>query len=186
MTSKTLESILYKRTLKSMYLMLLFSLTILLDYNITNSFFIFSSANNNDQENKANTWISKRDNLNITMSLEPKVPVIDEKTKIIFDIRKLNSSGFFDNTNARVTITDHDGRLFKFDNQPILNAKFSVDYIFPDDGAHSIIFQLYKNNTAFTVGSFDIIIPHQQKQQPAQSIGHFFSNLFKNAINFKF
>jgi hypothetical protein len=68
-----------------------------LDYNSNNSFTVFSqnnNNNNNDQENKTNTWISEQDNLNITISLDPKVPVVDNKTKIIFDIRKLNSSVF--------------------------------------------------------------------------------------------
>ena len=89
--------------------------------------------------------------------------------------------------SARVTITDHDGRLFKFDRQLAKDGKFFVDYIFPDDGAHRVIFQLYKNNSAFAIGSFDIVIPHQQQtQQPGQIIGDFFSNIIKNLFNFNF
>lgn len=176
MISKTIESVLYKKTLKLISLIfLLYLLTIISNYNTNNSFTVFSqSANYNDQENKINTWISKQNNLNITMNLNPKIPVVDEKTKITFDVRKLNSSDFFDNLNARVTITDHDGRLFKFGNQPVINGKFSVEYIFPDDGQHKIILQLYKNTTAFTLASFDIIVPHPQPSND------FFSWLFKS------
>ncbi len=62
---------------------------------IVNSFqynlLIYSQSENTDViEN--NTWISKQDNLNVTMGLVPKVPNIDEKTKITFEIRKLNNS----------------------------------------------------------------------------------------------
>lgn len=108
------------------------------------------------------------------MSLNPNVPVIDEKTKISFDIRKLNDSKTYDNLSARVTITDHDGRLFKFNNQVIKNGKFSVEYIFPDDGQHRVIVQLYKNTAIFALASFEITVPHPP---PPENI---FSWLFKN------
>ena len=112
--------------------------------------------------------------MNVTMQLNPDIPIIDQKTKIAFEIGKLNSSisDSLDNLNARVTITDHDGRLFKFNSQPVSNGKFSVDYIFPDDGQHRVILQLYKNTTAFALGSFDIVIPHPQKTNP--TLGGFF------------
>lgn len=136
---------------------------------------VFSQSTSSSYMDKnANSWISKRDNLNITMSLTPKVPVIDEKTKIAFEVKKLNNSGIFDNLYARVTITDHDGRLFKFSNQPVLNGKFLVEYIFPDDGQHKTIVQLYKNTTAFALAYFDITVPHPQ---PPDNI---FSWLFKS------
>lgn len=122
----------------------------------------FLRVNNNNQDNKTNTWISKQDNLNITMNLNPKVPVVDEKTNITFDLRKLNGSDYFNNLNTRVTITDHDERFFTFDNQPVINGKFSVEYIFPDDGHHNVILPLYRNTTAFTLAAFNIIVPHQQ------------------------
>ncbi len=127
-----------------------------------------------------NTWISERDNLNITMKIMPGVPVIDEKTKISFEIRKLNDTKFIENLDARVTITDHDGRLFKFNNQymPISNGKFSVEYIFPDDGEHRIILQLYRNEYAFAVSYFNIVIPHPK--QSSLPNDNFLDNLFKN------
>lgn len=52
----------------------------------------------------------------------------------IFEVKKLNGSDFTENLSSRVTITDRDGRLFKFDDQPVLDGKFSVEYMFPDDG----------------------------------------------------
>lgn len=79
--------------------------------------------------------------MNITIKLEPAVPVIDEITKISFDVRDLNGSKPLEDLNARMTITDHDGRLYKFENKiiPVTIGKFSVNYIFPDDGEHRII-----------------------------------------------
>ena len=127
-----------------------------------------------------NTWISKRDNLNITMQTMPEIPIIDEKTKISFEIRKLNDSKFIEDFNARVTITDDAGRLFKFNNQyiPVPNGKFSVEYIFPDYGKQKIILQLYRNESAFAVGYFNIVIP--QTKQPPSPNDNFLANLFKN------
>jgi hypothetical protein len=127
-----------------------------------------------------NTWISKRDNLNITMKTMPEIPIIDEKTKISFEIRNLNDSKFVEGFNARVTITDDAGRLFKFNNQyiPVSNGKISVDYIFPDYGEHRLILQLYRNESAFAVSNFNIVIP--QAKQPPLPNDNFLANLFKN------
>jgi hypothetical protein len=124
---------------------------------------------------KNNTWISKQNNLNVTMNLQPKIPVVDDKTKIIFEIKKLNNSDFFENLNAKVTMTDSDGRLFKFNNQSVSDGKFSVEYLFPSKGEHRVILQLYQNESAFAVGSFDIVVP----QTPPPS-GNLLSNIFKN------
>ena len=126
------------------------------------------------------TWISKRDNLNITMKIMPKIPIIDEKTKISFEIRKLNDSKFIGDLNARVTITDNSGRLFKFNNQymPVSNGKISVEYMFPDYGEHKIIMQLYRNESAFAVSYFNIVI--LQTKQPPSPNDNFLANLFKN------
>ncbi len=111
---------------------------------------------------KNNSWISERNNLNVSIKLEPTVPVIDETTKISFKMTYLNNSKPFEDLNTRVTITDHDGRLYKFENKliPVNDGQFSVNYIFPDDGEHRIILQLYENTTPFTVSSFDLALPH--------------------------
>ncbi len=111
---------------------------------------------------KNDSWISERDNLNITIKLVPEVPVIDETTKILFEVTYLNGSKPYEDLNTRVTITDHDGRLYKFENKliPVIDGQFSVNYVFPDDGEHRIILQLYNNITPFTLSSFDLLIPH--------------------------
>ena len=101
--------------------------------------FVFSQNNKTNVNPIVNsTWISKRDNLNITMSLIPQMPIIDQTTKINFEVKKLDSPGFLNNASARITITDQDGRLYKFDNKffPIVDGKVSVDYLFPVEGKH--------------------------------------------------
>ena len=161
---------------------LLISISLLIIF--VNSFFqhnllVYPQSENIDVV-KNDTWISKQNNLNVTISLEPKVPVIDEKTAISFDIRKLNDSSPFENLSARVTLIDHDCRLFKFNNQnmPISDGKLSVEYIFPDDGEHRVILQLYKNESAFSISSFDIVIPHPK--QPNSPIDNLLKSLFGN------
>ena len=111
----------------------------------------------------------------------PEVPIIDQKTKILFDVRALNDSNVLEGLNAKVTLTDHDNRIYKFENRiiPINSGKFSLEYIFPDDGQHRIILQLYKNTTPFTVASFDIFIPHSSLQLPPGANKDFFSQLFE-------
>ena len=59
----------------------------------------------------------------------------------------------------------------------ISNGKISVDYIFPDDGEHRIILQLYRNESAFALSYFNIVIPHP-KEPPAPN-GNFLDSLFK-------
>ncbi|WP_186434314.1 FixH family protein [Candidatus Nitrosocosmicus arcticus] len=122
----------------------------------------FSQSDATSSIVKNDSWISERNNLNMTIKLEPVVPVIDETTKISFEVTYLDNSKPFEDLNTRVTITDHDGRLYKFENKlvPVIDGQFSVNYIFPDDGEHRIILQLYKNTTPFTVSSFDLVIPH--------------------------
>ncbi len=117
------------------------------------------------------------------MKLNPEVPIIDQITNILFEVRTLNDSSFFEGLNAKVTMTDHDGRLYKFENKfiPVANGNFSIEYIFPDDGEHRIILQLYKNTTAFAIGSFDIFIAHPQ-QPPSPSIQDFLSELIDNVF----
>ena len=145
---------------------------------------VYSSISNSSVI-KSSTWTSERDNLNISLKLEPPVPVIDKVTKLYFEIRNLNDSELIENLNTRITLTDHDGRLYKFENNliPVAGGQFTVDYIFPDDGQHRIILQLYKNTTPFTVSSFDLVIPHPVTQQSETEkllspLNAFFESLF--------
>ena len=128
---------------------------------------------------KNDSWISERNDLNVTIQLVPKIPVIDETTKILFEVTNLNASKPRMDLNTRVTVTDHDGRLYKFENKliPVINGQFSVNYIFPDDGEHRIILQLYENTTPLTVSSFDLLIPHPTP--PSQT-----GNILKPFIDF--
>ena len=146
--------------------------------------YVFSSIYNSSVV-KGSPWISERDNLNISLKLEPPVPIIDKVTKLYFEVRNLNDSELIENLNTRVTLTDHDGRLYKFENNliPVMEGRFTVDYIFPDDGEHRIILQLYKNTTPFTVSSFDLVIPHPITQQSETEklfspLKEFFESLF--------
>ena len=99
--------------------------------------------------------------------------------KILFEVKNLNASKPRMDLNTRVTVTDHDGRLYKFENKliPVINGQFSVNYIFPDDGEHRIILQLYENSTPLTVSSFDLLIPHPTP--PSQT-----DNILKPFIDF--
>jgi hypothetical protein len=152
-----------------------------------NSLKIFSQAETTQSVVKNDSWISKRDNLNMTINLEPAVPIIDETTKISFEVKQLDISKPFEGLNIRVTITDHDGRLYKFENKliPVTNGKFSVDYIFPDDGEHRIILQLYKNTTPFTVSSFDLAIPHPTPQSTEDKLLTPLTNFFDSILHIK-
>ena len=141
--------------------------------------FFHSFAQNITKENavKTSSWTSKRDNLNITMSLSPSLPVMDQNTTISFEIKKLNNaiSSNYANLSGRVVIVDSDGRLFKFGNQSITDNKLSINYIFPSNGEDRIILELYKNQTPFTIGSFNLNVTTPNNQQNSD----FFSNLFK-------
>lgn len=57
--------------------------------NVDNFVFAQSELTNTIPTNTiANeTWLSKRDNLNITIKLDPQVPIIDEWTLIQFEVR---------------------------------------------------------------------------------------------------
>jgi len=141
---------------------------------------VFAQTNNINVNPIVNsTWISKRDNLNVTMSLMPQMPIIDQMTKINFEVKKLNNLGFLNNASAKITITDQDGRLYKFDNKffPIVDGNVSVDYLFPVEGQHKVILQLYNNSMPLSVSSFDIIIP---KSIPKDNnlISNLFGSLF--------
>jgi hypothetical protein len=135
---------------------------------------------------KNDSWISERNDLNVTIQLVPKIPVIDETTKILFEVTNLNDSKPNMDLNTRVTVTDHDGRLYKFENKliPIINGQFSVNYIFPDDGEHRIILQLYENITPLTVSSFDLLIPHTTPPSQTDNILKPFIDFFDSIVLF--
>lgn len=126
------------------------------------------------------TWISKRDSLNMSLSLEPKIPIIDQKTTFNLDVKKINDTNPLNGLNAKLTITDQDGRIYKFNNKifPITNGKLSVDYFFPTEGDNKLIVQLYNDTHPMTIGSFDIIVPLASAASSSSGGNNIFSNLF--------
>jgi len=134
-----------------------------------------SSNNNNTIANMTalHPWISKKNNLNITIKIEPRTPIVDQDTKLTFDVKKLNNDvpANFAKT-VKVTMVNSDGEIFKFAKQNISNNTFTVTYKFPNVGVDRAIIQLYKNAVPFDIGAFDISVPN-----PPQS--NIFSNLFK-------
>lgn len=46
----------------------------------------------------------------------PKISVVDKVTKLLFHVRDINGS-YIENLNSKITMTDHDGRLYKFENK---------------------------------------------------------------------
>lgn len=138
--------------------------------------FAQQNVNNNLTKVLVNdTWTSKRDNLGISLKLEPTVPIIDQWTKMYFEIKELGSGEFVHDINLTVnaTISDHDGRLFKFPERNVMDGKFDISYIFPDDGQHRVILQIYQDYVALNVATFDINVPH-----PSPPIG-IFERLFQ-------
>ena len=111
------------------------------------------------------------------MKLEPNVPIIDKWTRMDFELRNQEGDGEFvkGNFTSNATITDHAGRLFKFPEKTIEDSRFFLEYIFPDDGQHQVILQLYDNSRAITVASFDLNIPHSQTTP-----GNLLSQLFQS------
>ncbi len=148
--------------------------------NVNTSFAQTNTSPNSNNSNNTianmtalHPWISKKNNLNITMKIEPRTPIVDQDTKLTFDVEKLNNDvpANFAKT-VKVTMVNSDGEIFKFTKQNITNNTFTVTYKFPNVGVDRAIIQLYKNTVPFDIGAFDINVPN-----PPQS--NVFSNLFK-------
>jgi hypothetical protein len=121
----------------------------------------FSQNIPNQNTTNIHSWISKKDNLNMSIKLDPQTPIVDQNTKISFEIKKLNNSipANFANLSVKVTMVNSDGEIFKFGKQNIIDNRFVVNYKFPNNGIDRAIFQLYKNEKPFDIGSFDINVP---------------------------
>jgi hypothetical protein len=59
---------------------------------------------------------------------EPRRPVIDDFTELIFSVENLSSGAHIDNLTGRVVVTNGQ-RLFKFENIRIPDGDFSVKYM---------------------------------------------------------
>ena len=138
----------------------------------------YAQQNNNNNLTKIlvnDTWTSKRENLSIILKLEPKAPIMDQWTRMYFEINESSSDKVVQNANLTVkaTISDHDSRLFKFPEKQVIDGRFNNSYIFPDDGLHRVILQIYKDDIPVTIATFDINIPHPQPPKG------FFESLFQ-------
>lgn len=171
-TNNLLKSII----LTSSFFIILCIMTSASHLNINTSFAQTNTNSNNNNITNMTTlhpWISKKNNLNISIKIDPPIPIIDQDTKITFQVKKLNNAipaNFA--KSVRVIMVNSDGEIFKFAKQNITNNTFTVTYKFPNVGVDRAIIQLYKNEVPFDIGAFDINVPN-----PPQS--NIFTNLFK-------
>jgi hypothetical protein len=105
-------------------------------------------------------WISQKYNILIQFTDEPRRPVIDEFTELIFSVQNLSSGEHIENLTGRVVVTNG-RRLFKFENISIPDGDFSVRYLFPDDGTHQVLLRFDRNNDLRIIASFNVFVPHQ-------------------------
>ncbi len=62
-------------------------------YFFYNGYIAYSQNTDKNATNvNSHSWVSKSNNLNITMDLDPKIPIIDQQTKISFQIKNFNGS----------------------------------------------------------------------------------------------
>ena len=157
-------------------------LVLIINFSIFVSTHQITYSQNSQNNNSGNiySWVSKRDNLNITMQFEPKNPVIYYQTKILFKINNLNGSEYVKNITAIVTILDSEGGLYKFGKQKVIDGKTFINYIFPNSGKNKIILQLYENNSGLALASFDVQLRNSSPSTNDNNSGNFFSDLFKN------
>ena len=161
-------------------LLLIFQLDFLF---VTNYHIVYSQ----DFKNNINAYsrIFKSNDLNITMQFDPKTPIINKQTKIIFQITHLNGSKDFKNLTATITVLDNEGGLYKFGKQEVNNGKTFINYIFPNNVNNKIIIQLYKNNQGLALASYDIQSSNTSSSNPYSfpSENNKSNNIFSDLIN---
>jgi hypothetical protein len=111
------------------------------------------------------------------MRFEPKNPIANKQTKILFQINHLNGSAYNNNLIAVITILDSQGGIYKFGKQDVNDGKAFADYIFPSNINSKVIIQLYKNNQGYLLSSFDI--KPTNPSSPFITSNNFF-NVFSN------
>jgi hypothetical protein len=104
------------------------------------------------------TWIDKENNVKISFTYKPAVPVVDKSTELRFVIADLKGNPI-DGLSARVVVTNGQ-RTFKFPYVAVHNGTFSVNYLFPDIGTYQSIVRIDSNNFS-TLASFQIFVPFQ-------------------------
>lgn len=135
------------------YILILFSITILAFIN--NESYVFAHIN---ETNKLQELVNNNDGIKIQFAYEPEKPIIDTFTKLYFSVQDLEGNHIKD-FNSSVTVTNGQ-RLFKFQNITVADGDFFVEYIFPDDGTHQVITRLDMNDSS-SASSFNVFVPHQ-------------------------
>ena len=165
------------------FLLIVFHLDILF---VTNYHIVYSQ-NLKNNNNNVYSRIFKSNDLNITMQFDPKIPIINKQTKIIFLINHLNGSKDFKNLTATITILDNEGGLYKFAKQEVNDGKTFINYIFPNNVNNKIIIQLYKNNQGLALASYDIQLSNTSLPLsfPSENdkLNNFFSDIIKSFTN---
>jgi hypothetical protein len=149
-------------------LVLFFAMTVatilIIDKSFNNALpgttFAQSSENVTSPLNKAQDWISQKDDVKILFTYQPERPVIDTFTKLEFSVINLTNNENLKDFDARVVVTNGQ-RLFKFENISVPDGDFSVEYLFPDDGTHQVITRVDKGATVQVLASFNVFVPHQ-------------------------
>jgi triacylglycerol esterase/lipase EstA (alpha/beta hydrolase family) len=103
---------------------------------ISGNIFHYTSAHFVGERNQQ--WQSKKDNVLIQFTYQPKKPIFDSFTELKFNIENVSTGEYRRDITARVVVTNGQ-RYFQFDNISIANGHFSVKYIFPDDGTHQVL-----------------------------------------------
>ena len=99
-----------------------------------------NTSSNNNNITKMSTlhpWISKKNNLNISIKIDPQTPIVDKDTKITFQVKKLNDAipaNFA--KSVKVTMVNSDGEIFKFPKQNITNKKAQIIHFFNIRSGH--------------------------------------------------
>ena len=104
-------------------------------------------------------WIDKENNVKISFSYTPSVPIVDKSTELKFNITDLRNGNSIDPSLARVVITNGQ-RTFKFPQVTVHNGTFSVNYLFPDIGTYQSIVRIDSDNFS-TLASFQVFVPFQ-------------------------
>ena len=102
---------------------------------LLNQIIILSYAHIN--EPKVQEWIVKNKNIKIQFAYDPDKPIIDTFTELKFSLLNLTNDDHIKDFDARVVVTNGQ-RLFKFENITVPDGDFSIKYIFPDDGTHTL------------------------------------------------
>jgi uncharacterized membrane protein len=108
---------------------------------------------------RSQTWIDKENNIKISFSYKPSVPIVDKSTELKFNITDLRKGNSIDSSLVRVVITNGQ-RTFKFPQVTVHNGTFSVNYLFPDIGTYQSIIRIDSDNFS-TLASFQVFVPFQ-------------------------